>query len=105
MATESKPGEALTQQAELARKTNLVKNTYKNKDSEGYSASHPNAIADGDDFGKGANVEAGSKADIFGNGQANTGRVNNLKINTYNKSNEYSAGNLDSGPGFETSVK
>ena len=40
----------------------------------------------------------------MGNGEANTGRLNNLKTNLYGKENEYSAGNLDSGPGFEATT-
>ena len=36
----------------------------------------------------------------MGNGEANTGRLNNLKTNLYTKKNEYGAGNIDSGEGY-----
>ena len=45
--------------------------------------------------------DIGTRTDIMGNGEANTGRINNLKTNLYGKDNEYSAGNIDSGAGYE----
>ena len=87
---QSKPGEELTKTSEKFRKQMLVKNTYPVSDSEGYSPSHPNALADGDDKGKGSAIyldvygeNRGSTEDIMGNGEANTGRLNNLKTNLY----------------------
>ena len=37
----------------------------------------------------------------MGNGEANTGRINNLKTNLYGQNNEYGSGNIDSGEGYE----
>tara|TARA_R100001509_G_scaffold74965_1_gene41894 strand:+ start:449 stop:805 length:357 start_codon:yes stop_codon:yes gene_type:complete len=109
--TQNKPGEKLTELAAKYRKQNLVKNVYPVSDSDGYSPNHPNALANGDDKGRGnANYldvfgeDIGTRTDIFGNGEANTGRNNNLKTNLFSKKNEYSAGNLDSGPGFVAST-
>ena len=36
----------------------------------------------------------------MGNGEVNTGRINNIKTNLYSRENEYSAGNIDSGDGY-----
>ena len=104
---QKKPGEALTNMSEKFRKQNLVKNTYPVSDSEGYSPNHPNALSDGDDKGRGNSIylgvygeDIGTRTDIMGNGEANTGRNNNVKVNLYGKSNEYSSGNIDSGEGY-----
>ena len=106
---QTKPGEQLTKLSEQFRKQNLVKNVYPVSDSDGYSANHPNALADRDERGRGNSIfldvfgeDIGTRTDIMGNGQSDTGRINNLKTNLYGKQNEYGAGNLDSGPGFET---
>jgi len=108
---QNKPGESLTQMSEQFRKQNLVKNVYPVSDSDGYSPNHPNALANGDDKGRGNSVfldvfgeDIGTRTDIMGNGEVNTGRINNLKTNLYGRENEYSAGNIDSGPGFETTT-
>jgi len=107
----NKPGEQLTKLSEQYRNQNLVKNVYPVSDSDGYSSNHPNALANGDDKGRGNSIyldvfgeDIGTRTDIHGNGESNTGRVNNLKTNTFSRDNEYSAGNLDSGPGFETTT-
>ena len=106
---QTKPGAKLTDLAAQYRNQNLVKNVYPVSDSDGYSANHPNALANGDDKGRGnANYldvfgeDIGTRTDIHGNGESKTGRINNLNTNLYSKKNEYSSGNLDSGPGFET---
>ena len=44
--------------------------------------------------------DIGTKTDIHGNSEVNTGRINNLKTNLYTKDNTYSAGNIDSGDGY-----
>ena len=93
---QNKPGEQLTDMSEKFRTQNLIKNVYPVSDSDGYSPNHPNALANGDD--------KGTRTDIHGNGEVNTGRVNNLKTNLYSKNNTYSAGNIDSGPGFEATT-
>tara|TARA_R110000823_G_scaffold290583_2_gene408843 strand:+ start:3681 stop:4022 length:342 start_codon:yes stop_codon:yes gene_type:complete len=104
---QKQPGEALTTSSDKFRKQMLVKNVYPVSDSEGYSPSHPNALGDGDDKGKGSSIfldvygeNIGTTEDIMGNGEANTGRLNNLKTNLYTKKNEYGAGNIDSGEGY-----
>ena len=106
--SQNKPGEKLTELGAKFRKQNLVKNTYPVSDSDGYSPNHPNAMADGDDKGRGSAIyldvygeDIGTRADIMGNGEVNTGRINNLKTNQYSKQNEYSSGNIDSGSGYQ----
>ena len=104
---QDKPGEKLTNLSDKFRAQMLVKNTYPVSDSDGYSPNHPNAMADGDDKGRGSAIyldvfgeDIGTKTDIMGNGETNTGRINNLKTNLYSKKNEYSSGNIDSGEGY-----
>tara|TARA_R110000765_G_scaffold180848_1_gene286764 strand:+ start:261 stop:602 length:342 start_codon:yes stop_codon:yes gene_type:complete len=104
---QKKPGEGLTNSSDKFRKQNLVKNTYPSSDTEGYSPNHPNALSDGDEKGKGNAIylgvygnDIGTRTDIMGNGEANTGRMNNLKTNLYGQNNEYGAGNIDSGDGY-----
>tara|TARA_R110000824_G_scaffold168453_1_gene345424 strand:- start:2281 stop:2625 length:345 start_codon:yes stop_codon:yes gene_type:complete len=104
---QDKPGEKLTNLSDKFREQMLVKNTYPVSDSDGYSPNHPNAMADGDDKGRGSAIyldvfgeDIGTKTDIMGNGETNTGRINNLKTNLYSKKNEYSSGNIDSGEGY-----
>ena len=103
---QKKPGEGLTNSSEKYRNQMLTKNIYSEGDA-GYSANHVNALGDGDNKGKGNGKyldvfsnEIGSKADIMGTGEVNTGRNNNLKVNHYGKDNEYSSGNIDSGEGY-----
>tara|TARA_Y100000034_G_C6531925_1_gene229236 strand:+ start:33 stop:371 length:339 start_codon:yes stop_codon:yes gene_type:complete len=103
---QTKPGEGLTNSSEKYRNQMLTKNIYSEGDA-GYSANHVNALADGDNKGKGNGKyldvfsnEIGSKEDIMGTGEVNTGRNNNLKVNHYGKDNEYSSGNIDSGEGY-----
>ena len=106
---QKKPGEKLTDVSAKEREKLLSRNVYKSKDI--YNANHPNAQSDGDPKGKGnaqyLNVyseDTGGSLDILGNGEPNTGRIGNVKTNLYNKSNEYSAGNLDSGNGYNPTV-
>jgi hypothetical protein len=103
---QTKPGEGLTNSSEKYRNQMLTKNIYSEGD-DGYSVNHVNALGDGDDKGKGNGKyldvysnEVGSKADIMGTSEVNTGRNNNLKVNHYGKNNEYSSGNIDSGEGY-----
>ena len=103
---QKKPGEGLTESSEKLRKQMMVKNTYSEGEA-GYSSTHINALGDGDDKGKGNGKfldvysnEIGSRSDIMGNSEVNTGRNNNLKVNHYGKDNEYSSGNIDSGEGY-----
>jgi len=103
---QKKPGEGLTDSSEKFRKQMMVKNIY-SAGEEGYSSNHINALGDGDDKGKGNGKyldvfsnEIGSRTDIMGNSEVNTGRNNNLKVNNYGKNNEYSSGNINSGEGY-----
>ena len=89
---QKQPGEQLTNLSAKFREQNLVKNPYPKGDGEGYSPNHPNALADGEDIG--------TRTDIMGNGQSDTGRINNLKTNLYSKDKTYNSGNLDSGEGY-----
>tara|TARA_Y100001938_G_scaffold144958_1_gene220645 strand:- start:473 stop:811 length:339 start_codon:yes stop_codon:yes gene_type:complete len=107
---QTKPGEGLTKSSEKYRKQMLIKNIYSEGEA-GYSANHSNALADGDDKGKGNGKyldvfsnDIGSKSDIMGTSEVNTGRNNNLKVNQYGKDNEYSSGNIDSGEGYTPQV-
>jgi len=105
---QKQPGEALTNMSDKYRKLLLVKNTYPVSDSDGYSPNHPNAMSDGDDKGRGSAIyldvygqDIGTRTDIMGNGEINTGRLNNLKTNLYSRDNTYSSGNIDDGGGYE----
>ena len=105
---QKKPGEKLSDISAKTREKLITRNVYKNVD--GYNSNHPNALSDGDPKGKGNakylgvyDDSTGGSLDILGNGEPNTGRIGNIKTNLYNKSNEYSAGNLDSGAGYTPS--
>ena len=103
---QSKPGERLTDLSSKEREKLINRNVYKSIDT--YNTNHPNAMADGDPKGKGNakflgvydNDNTGGSLDILGNGEANTGRIGNLKTNLYSKNNEYSSGNIDAGKGY-----
>ena len=104
---QKQPGEALTNQSAKFREQMIVKNTYQVGDETGYSPNHPNALSDGDGKGRGNSIylgvygeDIGTKTDIMGNGEVNTGRLNNLKTNLYGKDNPYNSGNVDSGNGY-----
>jgi|TARA_R110002020_G_scaffold411413_2_gene621063 hypothetical protein len=105
---QKKPGETLSNISAKEREKLISRNVYKQVD--GYNANHPNAKSDGDPKGKGNakylsvyDDSTGGSLDILGNGEANTGRIGNLKNNLYSKSKEYSSGNLDSGDGYTPS--
>ena len=105
---QKQPGEKLTEESTKLREQMLVKNIYPVSDTEGYSPNHPNALSDGDDKGKGNSIylgvygdDIGTRTDIMGNGESNTGRINNLKTNLYDRDNQYSAGKIDSGEGYK----
>ena len=74
---------------------NKYMNTYKNIEEHNYTAGHANAKSDDDASGKGTGVfmdtfNGGSVVDIEGNGiDVQTGRVANLAVNKYNKTNGY----------------
>jgi|TARA_R110000744_G_scaffold22825_2_gene58142 hypothetical protein len=106
---QKKPGEKLSDISSKERQKLITRNVYKNVD--GYSVNHPNAKSDGDPKGKGNakylsvyDDSTGGSLDILGNGEANSGRIGNVKNNLYSKSNEYSSGNLDTGDGYDPTV-
>ena len=81
------PNNELSSIAEMERKKLLTKNDF-NKQYE-YSSVNPDAIADGDEQGKGTGVfldvyndRAGTSVDIFE-------RKDDIKINKFNKFNIY----------------
>tara|TARA_R100001377_G_scaffold73856_1_gene50012 strand:+ start:1767 stop:2114 length:348 start_codon:yes stop_codon:yes gene_type:complete len=106
---QKKAGEKLSDISSKQREKLITRNVYKNNNT--YNANHPNALSDGDPKGKGNakylsvyDESTGGSLDILGNGEANSGRIGNVKNNLYNKSNEYSSGNLDAGDGYSPTV-
>jgi hypothetical protein len=106
---QKKPGEKLSDISSKERNKLVTRNVYKSEN--GYNTNHPNALSDGDPKGKGNakylgihDESTGGSLDILGNGEPNTGRIGNVKNNLYNKSNEYSSGNLDTGDGYSPTV-
>jgi hypothetical protein len=78
----------LTVIADVERKKNIVKNDY-NESGNQYSDTNPDALADGDDLGRGTGIfldifndKAGTSVDIFE-------RKNNIKFNPYNADKTY----------------
>ena len=78
----------LTVIADVERKKNIVKNDY-NEAGNQYSDTNPDALADGDDLGRGTGIfldifndKAGTSVDIFE-------RKDDIKINKFNKFNIY----------------
>jgi hypothetical protein len=81
----SQPANNLTAIADLQRKSLIVKNDYKTANP--YSAVNPDAISDGDEFGKGTGVfldtsKGGSSIDVLE-------RKNEVKINYYQPEKPY----------------
>lgn len=67
------------------RDANITRNTYDK--NENYNISHPNALSDGDDLGKGRlNDQVGSLTD-------NKEKEKMLAKNIYNQNNEYNISN------------
>jgi hypothetical protein len=104
------PGRRLTEMSTMEREKLITRNVYNSED--GYNSTHPNALATGDAKGKG-NAKylsvfdtdgTGSSVDILGNGEANTGRIGNIKNNLFGKDNPYGSGNIKSGEGYSPTV-
>jgi len=81
----SQPNNDLTAIADLQRKSLIVKNDYKTVNP--YSQTNPDAIADGDEFGKGTGIfldtiNGGSSTDVIE-------RKNEIKINEYQPNTPY----------------
>lgn len=82
------PDNNLSAIAEAERGKLLPKNDYSSQ-SESYSPQHPDALADGDELGRGTakfldvyNTNAGTSTDI-------QERIGDIKINKFNSSNTY----------------
>jgi len=82
------PDNNLSTIAEAERGKLFPKNDYSPK-SQSYSAQHPDALADGDELGRGTanfldvyNTNAGTSTDI-------QERVGDIKINKFNSNNTY----------------
>jgi len=82
------PDNNLSAIAEAERGKLLPKNDYSSQ-SESYSPQHPDALADGDDLGRGTaqfldvyNTNAGTSTDI-------QERIGDIKINKFNSKNTY----------------
>ena len=84
----AQPNNELSKIAESQRGILFPRNDFSPR-SQSYSSVHPDAIADGDSMGRGTgiyldvyNVQAGTSLDT-------AERVNNIKINKYNKDKGY----------------
>ena len=82
------PDNALSAIADAERGKLFPKNDYSPK-SQSYSAQHPDALADGDELGRGTanfldvyNTNAGTSTDI-------QERIGDIKINKFNSNNTY----------------
>jgi hypothetical protein len=81
----SQPMNDLGMIGEEQRKKLIPKNDYKQTNQ--YSSTNPDALADGDEFGKGTGTfldtaNGGSSTDVFE-------RINEIKINEYQKDKPY----------------
>lgn len=81
----SQPMNELGMIGEEQRKKLIPKNDY--KQTNAYSATNPDALSDGDEFGKGTGIfldtaNGGSSTDVFE-------RINEIKINEYQKDKPY----------------
>lgn len=81
----SQPNNDLTAIADLQRKSLIVKNDYKTVNP--YSQTNPDAISDGDEFGKGTGIfldtiNGGSSTDVIE-------RKNEIKVNEYQPNKPY----------------
>jgi hypothetical protein len=84
----AQPTNELSKIAEQQRGILFPRNDFSPR-SQSYSSVHPDALADGDDIGRGTgfyldvyNVQAGTSLDT-------AERTNNIKINKYNKEKGY----------------
>ena len=72
----------LTQIAEQQRNALMSSNNYDGSPSDEYGSSHPNALSDGDEPGKGDTGTIGGTTDILT-------RTNNTSSNQFGPTNEY----------------
>lgn len=74
---------SLKETAETIRKDNVKFNEYKDVDTQRYESTHPNAISDGDEYGRGdAGKGVGTRTD-----------KEKLKTLLYSSGNKYKPGN------------
>jgi len=74
---------SLKETAETIRKDNIKFNEYKDVDSQRYESTHPNAISDGDEYGRGdAGKGVGTRTD-----------KEKVKTLLYSSGNKYKPGN------------
>jgi hypothetical protein len=95
----------LEELAKDIRKDNIKGNTYQNVEGKNYGGTHKNALGDGDVKGKGT----GTFLDTYNGGglhdeigvadQADSGRKNNIKKNTYNADKQYTHPDSDGNEG------
>ena len=78
----SNANEKLTEIANQQRTALMTSNTYDGTESDEYSSTHPNALSDGDDAGKGLTNTTGSSTDILT-------RQTLVNSNEYNGANSY----------------
>jgi hypothetical protein len=81
------PDNQLSKYAETERKKLAVKNDYKENDL--YSSTHPDAMADGDELGKGTGIFLDSNNQKAGSGPDIIERKKELVINKYSDSKPY----------------
>lgn len=74
----------LSQIADQQRAALMASNEYDGSPGDEYGSSHPNALSDGDEAGKGQTNTIGSQTDILT-------RQSLLGFNTYNASSEYNS--------------
>lgn len=74
----------LSQIADQQRAALMSSNEYDGSPSDEYGSSHPNALSDGDEAGKGQTNTVGNKTDILT-------RQSLLAFNSYNASSEYNS--------------
>ena len=95
---QTQPGEKMTEVGKAERDKLFPKNEYSPK-SEFYGPQHSNALADGDDKGRGTTVflgvhgqDTGTKTDVLT-------RKDLIKTNAFNSKNGYSVPDDESTPG------
>jgi len=81
------PDNQLSKYAEAERKKLSVKNDYKENDL--YSSTHPDAMADGDELGKGTGIFLDSNNKKAGSGPDIQERKKELVINRYTEEKPY----------------
>ena len=79
-----KANQTLTQIADHERNVLMSSNEYDGSPSDEYGVSHPNALSDGDEAGKGQTSTVGSKTDILA-------RQTLLNFNSYSAGTEYNS--------------